>query len=73
MNYDDQMAKVECAGQMHSISLLSKQSITVSENIDLRISSMENQITRLKKVKHLLAEGKLLEVSIDDLRFAMQY
>lgn len=46
---------------------------TLAENIDNRIASMEDQIKRLTKVRGLLAEGRILDVPIEDLRFAMNY
>lgn len=46
---------------------------TLAENIDNRIASMEEQIKRLTRVRSLLAEGRILDVPIEDLRFAMNY
>lgn len=51
-----------------------RESPTLSQNIDMRISNLENQIQRLKKVRQLLSEPTgILNVPIDDLRFAMNY
>ena len=49
------------------------KSMTMAENIDYRIATLKDQVTRLEKVKEMLAtpEG-LLNVPLDDLRFAMQ-
>lgn len=50
------------------------KSPTLSQNIEFRINSLENQVERLKRVKELLAEpGGIFNVPIDDLRFAMNY
>lgn len=46
---------------------------TLAENIDQRIAMMEEQVKRLKSVKEKLASGSMLDVPIDDLRFAMSY
>lgn len=46
---------------------------TLAENIDQRIAAMEDQVRRLKSVKDKLATGSMLDVPIDDLRFAMSY
>lgn len=51
-----------------------KESPTLAENIDLRIARLKNEVTRLERVKVLLSEPTgLLNVPIDDLRFAMNY
>lgn len=46
---------------------------TLGQNIDRRIAMMEQQIEQLKRVKAQIAEGNWLEVSMDDLRQAMNY
>lgn len=47
---------------------------TVSKNIDRQIEDLTKQIERLQKLKVSLSEpGGLLNVSIQDLRFAMNY
>ena len=46
---------------------------TLGENIDRRIAMMEQQIAQLKRVKAQIAEGNWLDVSMDDLRSAMNY
>ena len=52
----------------------SKASPTLSQNIDRRIIEMQCQIQRLEFVKQQLAKPSgILEIPIDDLRFAMNY
>ncbi len=52
----------------------SKTSPTLAQNIDYRIESMKSQIARLEQVKQLLAEpAGMLNVPLEDLRFAMNY
>jgi hypothetical protein len=47
---------------------------TLAQNIDQRIAMLEQQVDRLTRVKVLLAEpAGILNVPIDDLRFAMNY
>lgn len=46
---------------------------TLAENIDQRINQLESQVERLKRVKTTLATGSMLDVPIEDLRFAMNY
>lgn len=47
---------------------------TLAQNIDQRIAMLEQQVGRLTRVKALLAEpAGILNVPIDDLRFAMNY
>lgn len=46
---------------------------TLAENIDDRIRSMHDQIQRLERVRSLLREGRMLDIPIEDLRFAMNY
>ncbi|MES2323266.1 MAG: hypothetical protein V4633_13460 [Pseudomonadota bacterium] len=46
---------------------------TLAENIDQRINMLEDQVRRLKSVKEKLSTGSMLDVPIDDLRFAMNY
>ena len=51
-----------------------KDSPTLSQNIDRRIIEMQRQIQRLEYVKQQLVKpGGILEIPIDDLRFAMNY
>lgn len=53
---------------------LVRPSATVSENIDRQIAEMQKQIERLEQLKKLLSEpGGILNVPIQDLRFAMNY
>jgi len=65
------------AQQNYAGDLLRKQAFlespTLSQNIDRRIADMQQQIARLNKVRDLLEKGLLLEVPIEDLRFAMSY
>jgi|GEM_PF-3787866 len=49
------------------------QSPTLSENIEQRIAMLEQQVERLKNVKAKLLTGSMLDVPIEDLRFAMNY
>jgi hypothetical protein len=58
--------------QKQAAELMCK-SPTLGENIDRRIAMMESQIEHLKKVKRQIAEGDWLNVSMDDLRNAMNY
>lgn len=47
---------------------------TIGQNIDNRIASLTEQIERLQRVKMQLADPSgLLNVAIEDLRFAMNY
>jgi ferritin-like metal-binding protein YciE len=46
---------------------------TLAQNIEQRIAMLEDQVTRLKSVKEKLSTGSILDVPIDDLRFAMNY
>lgn len=51
-----------------------RESPTLSQNIDDRIKHLQEQVERLTRVKQLLGEpAGLLNVPIDDLRFAMNY
>lgn len=71
--------------QEHAMKMLAANSIsgagcdvrhnpTLAENIDMRINSLKIQVERLERVKQLLAEpAGMLNVPIDDLRFAMSY
>lgn len=47
---------------------------TLAQSIDHRVAMLEQQIDRLNRVKSLLAEpAGILNVPVDDLRFAMSY
>lgn len=71
--YENQCA-VEPCKEAGSILGGGRKSLTMAENIDFRIATLRDQITRLEKVKSLLASPDgLLNVPLDDLRFAMQY
>lgn len=71
MNHENE-CKVPGAQSVRSIP--QHQSPTLSANIDARIEHLEQQIVALKLVRAKLAEpGGILQIPIDDLRFAMQY
>jgi hypothetical protein len=69
--YPGTLGLAGAAGQM----MIGKQLVspTLRENIDQRIMQLEDNIKRLEKVRGLLAEGWMLDIPIEDLRFAMNY
>lgn len=69
--YEEQMIGKTC--DRNVIGYIQKD-VTLAQNIDNRILHLKDQVTRLERTKALLAEpGGLLNVPIDDLRFAMNY
>lgn len=73
--YEDQSivksrAAAQC-GQMSGAGVMHNP--TLAENIDQRINQLESQVERLKRVKTTLTTGSMLDVPIEDLRFAMNY
>lgn len=73
MNHENEC---KVPGAQSQLGLIGKQhqSPTLSANIDARIEHLEQQIVALKLVRAKLAEpGGILQIPIDDLRFAMQY
>jgi len=71
-----QCAKQDLAigGIIRGLEHEEKRSPTLHENINNRIANMKGQVERLERVKVLLAEpGGILNVSIEDLRFALSY
>lgn len=72
---NDYNLKMQAAGQCVSSGMdATRKSPTLLENIDYRIASLKDQVERLERVKELLgAPAGLLNVPIDDLRFAMNY
>ena len=56
------------------VAVSAMRSLTVGENIDQRIADLEDQVVRLKRVREQLQSPTgLLGVSIQDLRYAMNY
>ena len=66
MNYLNEQA-AQGAGQLSMAS----RNTTIAENIDNRISQLEEQVARLKVVKQKLSTGSILDVALDDLQMAM--
>ena len=50
---------------------MASRNTTVAQNIDNRISALNEQIQRLEAVKAKLSTGTILDVSLDDLQMAM--
>jgi uncharacterized small protein (DUF1192 family) len=73
--YEEAQMKVAGYGQISgAISGTVMHNPTLAQNIDQRIAAMKSQVERLERVKALLAEpAGILNVPIDDLRFAMSY
>lgn len=57
--------------QMKEQAYISHRDTTVAQNIDRRIASLLEEVERLKAVKAKLSNGSILDVSIHDLRAAM--
>ena len=71
---NDYNAKLACAEGQVSRGLIDRPSPTLAQNIDMRIEMLNSQVERLQKVKILLSEpAGMLNVPIEDLRFAMNY
>lgn len=64
---------VTSADEYHAKKLALDCTPTLGQNIDRRIAMMEKQIEQLKRVKKQISEGDWLNVSMDDLRSAMNY
>ena len=58
------------AGDAKQLSM-GHRNTTVAQNIDNRITSLQEQIERLTAVKEKLSKGTILDVSLDDLQMAM--
>lgn len=58
-------------GMIAGTSQISYRNTTVSENIDNRIASLQEQIERLQLVKTKLESGSILNVPLEDLQMAM--
>lgn len=76
MSFDREAAlgSASTAMDFNTLRKISSNNVTVSQNIDFRIADLRNQIERLERTKAILAEpGGILNVPLDDLRFAMSY
>lgn len=73
MDYAQNEVKAQC-DRAQLGRMIDRPSPTLSQNIDDRIEMLETQVARLKNVKSLLADpAGILNVPIEDLRFAMNY
>ena len=77
MDYDNGRCGTQLANAVEKSACDVKSSYvspTLAQNIDMRLKYLATQISNLERVKTLLAEpGGILNVPIDDLRFAMNH
>lgn len=73
--YGEDCIKTQALGQIAGTGkLVDYKSPTLSESIDRRIEVLKAQIAQLELVKAELAKpGGMLNVPIEDLRFALSY